>query len=149
MRNALTGEFWLPGAGSISSKTFRDGPRIDWVICGGESGAKARPSHPDWHRSLRDQCAAAGVPFLFKQWGEWLPGVVQFAPGEEAGPCSWHAYHQDGTGPDNWGGRADHWWNDGFETQPPFRPGVISTRVGKKRAGRLLDGVEHNGFPAI
>lgn len=46
---------------------------LDWVICGGESGPNARPMHPDWARSLRDQCTAAGVPFLFKQWGEWLP----------------------------------------------------------------------------
>lgn len=44
-----------------------------WVICGGESGDGARPMHPDWARSLRDQCATAGVPFLFKQWGEWHP----------------------------------------------------------------------------
>jgi protein gp37 len=48
-------------------------PRIDWVICGGESGPGARPMHPDWARRLRDQCAEAGVPFLFKQWGEWAP----------------------------------------------------------------------------
>lgn len=46
---------------------------LDWVICGGESGPKARPMHPDWPRSLRDQCVAAGVPFFFKQWGEWAP----------------------------------------------------------------------------
>lgn len=47
---------------------------IHWLICGGESGPHARPMHPDWARSLRDQCAAAGVPFLFKQWGEWCQG---------------------------------------------------------------------------
>ncbi|MEK5162050.1 phage Gp37/Gp68 family protein [Paenibacillus sp. FSL R5-0527] len=47
---------------------------IDWVIVGGESGSKARPMHPDWARSLRDQCQATGVPFFFKQWGEWSPG---------------------------------------------------------------------------
>jgi len=47
--------------------------RLHWVICGGESGPNARPMHPGWARSLRDQCAAAGVPFLFKQWGQWLP----------------------------------------------------------------------------
>jgi protein gp37 len=46
---------------------------IHWVICGGESGPGARPMHPDWARSLRDQCEAAGIPFFFKQWGEWLP----------------------------------------------------------------------------
>lgn len=45
---------------------------ISWVIAGGESGPKARPMHPDWVRSVRDQCAAAGVPFFFKQWGEWI-----------------------------------------------------------------------------
>lgn len=47
---------------------------VHWVICGGESGPNARPMHPDWARSLRDQCKAADVPFLFKQWGEWAPG---------------------------------------------------------------------------
>ncbi|OXR48132.1 hypothetical protein PuT2_13995 [Pusillimonas sp. T2] len=47
--------------------------KVDWVIVGGESGPGARPMHPDWARSLRDQCQAAGVPFLFKQWGEWAP----------------------------------------------------------------------------
>lgn len=50
-----------------------DNPRINWVIVGGESGPQARPMHPDWARGLRDQCATAGVPFLFKQWGEWAP----------------------------------------------------------------------------
>lgn len=46
---------------------------LDWIIVGGESGAGARPMHPDWALALRDQCAAAGVPFFFKQWGEWAP----------------------------------------------------------------------------
>lgn len=50
-------------------------PAIDWVICGGESGPGSRPMHPDWARSLRDQCASAGVPFHFKQWGEWRDGA--------------------------------------------------------------------------
>ena len=49
----------------------RHEPRLDWVICGGESGAGARSMHPNWVRSLRDQCVAAGVPFMFKQWGWW------------------------------------------------------------------------------
>ena len=56
-------KFWCP----------YPGPVIDWVVCGGESGAGARPMHPDWARSLRDQCVAAGVPFFFKQWGEFAP----------------------------------------------------------------------------
>lgn len=49
---------------------------LDWVIMGGESGPRARPMHPDWARNARDQCKAAGVPFFFKQWGEWLPEPV-------------------------------------------------------------------------
>ena len=90
--------------------------RIDWVICGGESGPHARPMRPDWVRSLRDQCAEASVPFHFKQWGEWTPGC---------GP--------DGEGP----------------TRHRWRGGAYSTKVGTKAAGRLLDDVEHNGFPSL
>jgi protein gp37 len=51
-------------------------PPLNWVIVGGESGSGARPMHPDWARAIRDQCASAGVPFFFKQWGEFLPGYV-------------------------------------------------------------------------
>lgn len=58
----------------------------DWVIAGGESGPGARPMHPDWARSLRDQCQAAGVPFLFKQWGEWCPGHNEALPMKTMGP---------------------------------------------------------------
>jgi len=54
---------------------------VDWLICGGESGPGARPMHPDWARSLRDQCKSANVPFFFKQWGEWLPPMQDGAPG--------------------------------------------------------------------
>lgn len=54
--------------------------RLDWVIAGGESGPHARPSKPEWFRSLRDQCEAAGVAFLFKQWGEWAS--VSEVPGD-------------------------------------------------------------------
>lgn len=83
---------------------------IDWVVVGGESGPKARPMHPQWARDLRDQCAAAGVPFLFKQWGEWLPD------------------------------------NQNPAVASPHDPsGAI--RVGKKAAGRLLDGMTHDGYP--
>jgi len=124
--------------GSISCPAC-EGPEtiyqgIDWVIVGGESGPNARPMHPDWARSLRDQCEAAGVPFLFKQWGEFLP-----AGANEADP----------TVPDVPDSRL--FWSDGekwdrFDGQ---RAGVdLVARVGKKAAGRLLDGIEWNGVPA-
>lgn len=56
-------------------------PGLDWVIVGGESGRNARPMHPDWARSLRDQCVDAGVPFFFKQWGAFLPAGQSLADG--------------------------------------------------------------------
>lgn len=96
----------------------------DWVIVGGESGPNARPLHPDWARSLRDQCQAAGVPFFFKQWGEWLP--VDSGHPDLDGP----GFGQFDHCPVNDIGDATH------------------VRVGKKRAGRLLDGREWSEFPA-
>jgi len=110
------------------------GRPIDWVIVGGESGPNSRPMHPDWARSLRDQCQAASVPFLFKQWGEFLPS------GADA---------DDPAVPDVPDTRL--FWSNGekwdcFDGQ---RAGLdLVARVGKKAAGRLLDGVEHNGVPA-
>jgi protein gp37 len=112
---------------------------IHWVICGGESGPKARPMHPDWARSLRDQCAAAGVPFLFKQWGEWLPG--------EATPDSGTAYRRCDNG-QIYGGVGNP-RRENFGTHPdPHSGRLITLRVGKASAGRRLDGREHNEFPA-
>ena len=108
----------------------------DWAICGGESGPSARPMHPDWARSLRDQCAAAGVPFLFKQWGEW--GSHGGAPSGTPGKY------------------AAHWAETGrwsfFDEAPRqfwiFGADAVRMLVGKKAAGRLLDGVQHDGVPA-
>lgn len=101
---------------------------LDWIIAGGESGHGARPIHPDWARSLRYQCAAADVAFLFKQWGEHLP-----LPGYDA-DGGWQIPQDRDVPPDM---RREHNLNG---TQ-------LWRRVGKKAAGRLLDGVEHNGFP--
>lgn len=88
--DALRGPEWQPGRA------------LDWVIAGGESGPEARPTRPEWVRSLRDQCASAGVAFFFKQWGEWAPD-----PHDELG----------------------------------------MVRMGKKRAGRKLDGRTHDAYP--
>ncbi|WP_380873646.1 hypothetical protein ACFB49_42900 [Sphingomonas sp. DBB INV C78] len=111
---------------------------IDWVIVGGESGRGARPMHPDWARSLRDQCASAGVPYFFKQWGNWRA-----------------VYDRDVEDPD-WRRCGDvmqrtprgQWLNlaggQGFHGERVVR----IEPVHKKIAGRLLDGVEHNGAPA-
>lgn len=118
--------------GGFTWRFPRPFPRLDWIICGGESGPGARPMHPDWARGLRDQCAAAGVPFFFKQWGEWAPVDLD----AERGNRDWMIISGDGDldipddrGPDEDAGEC------------------AIARVGKRRAGRLLDGVEHNEFP--
>ena len=107
---------------------------IDWVVVGGESGPKARPMHPDWARSLRDQCVAAGAPFFFKQWGEW--GRTKDLTREQRDRAKPIVIFPDG------------------HTEETLRHGAgrnegaaVSWRVGKKIAGRLLDGREWNQFP--
>ena len=103
---------------------------LDWIICGGESGPGARPMHPDWARLLRDQCDVAGVAYLFKQWGEW-------APSENCTlDCTADTLIFDETAK-TWRRSVDGGWIGD----------QAMCRLGKKRAGRLLDGVEHNGFP--
>ncbi|YBW39306.1 phage Gp37/Gp68 family protein [Nitrobacter sp. TKz-YC01] len=125
--------------GGFTAASPRQWPRLDWVIVGGESGPGARPMHPDWARSLRDQCAAAGVPFFFKQWGEWEPATEDRGHADGSMDRSGARWvHLDGlmNGP-SWH-RADH----RSDTSP-----FAMMRVGKKAAGRLLDGVEHNAMP--
>ena len=75
-------EPWLDqGYESNGPAGWMQGPSpIHWIIVGGESGRHPRPMSPTWARSLRDQCAAAGVPFLLKQFGEWGPADVNVAP---------------------------------------------------------------------
>ena len=94
------------------------GNYLDWVICGGETGPGARPMHPDWVVSLRDQCVNANVPFFFKSWGDWEPAYVSMGL---------NAKYRVFTFPDR-------------ETM---------YRVGKKTAGRILDGEEWNEFPEV
>lgn len=93
---------------------------LDWVIVGGESGKNARPMHPDWVRKVRDQCVAAGVPFFFKQWGEWVEGY----PPEQGLDIE---------------GYRDKFTHTSDPAMNKYRR-VGVRKVGKKNAGRLLDG---------
>jgi protein gp37 len=114
---------------------------LDWIIVGGESGSNARPMHPDWARSVRDQCSAACVAFFFKQWGEWARHKV-VAGGDLGGDVRAgrvRIVHPSG--------RSDVEVAEatgGRNTEPGSR---YMARVGKARSGRLLDGVNHNAFP--
>lgn len=94
---------------------------LDWVIVGGESGHGARPMHPDWARSLRDQCVAAGIAYHFKQFGEYLPkGQGHVSLTEQ------QLFYRE-----------------------EYINGQGYYRVGKHASGRLLDGVEWNQFPDV
>jgi protein gp37 len=109
---------------------FNHHPQIHWVIAGGESGNKkgVRPMHPNWVRSLRDQCATANVPFLFKQWGEWAPF---YKLGHQ--PKSKWVREEDGKTFADLKGYEGY-----FQRMYP---------VGKAKSGNLLDGKQHLEFP--
>lgn len=103
---------------------------IDWVIAGGESGPNARPMHPDWVRSLRYQCRTADVSFFFKQWGEWMP--------------SNHSNRADGTYCiiNNKGDKLT-----AQQIMLENHDQCLMVKNGKKKNGRLLDGIEWNEIP--
>ena len=120
------------------------GPWVDgigWVIAGGESGEVPRPTHPEWVRSIRDQCIAASIPFHFKQWGEWMPFDTFELAAEHEG---WGERHDlcvlwpNGIGSTALMCAGDEAWENGCRG---FR------NVGKKTAGRLLDGRVWHEFP--
>jgi protein gp37 len=106
---------------------------IHWVICGGESGPGARPMHPDWAQALCDQCAFAGVPFLFKQWGEFAPDehgeTVMLASGKIL--------------------TRNEFITTSSHTRSDLDTGAALSRVGKQAAGRHLDGQLHDEYPAL
>jgi protein gp37 len=96
-------------------------PALHWIVCGGESGPKARPIALQWARDLRDQSVAAGVPYFYKQWGEWVP------PSQMPADTFMDWDVANGTGM--------------YDRDQPWR-------MGKKRAGRLLDGRTWDEYPA-
>ena len=108
-----------PLLSAIDLRPWLSAKQIDWVIAGGESGGGARPTHPNWVRSLRDQCRSAKVPFHFKQWGHWSPEaqgevttrIIDFC--DEAGRLE----------------------------RLSWKP--------KKRSGRILDGRTYDGYPMM
>jgi protein gp37 len=151
--------YWLtgrPGWGpektspnGLITQPFTTGPRLDWVVAGGESGHGARPMHPEWAQRLRNQCVAAGVPFLFKQWGEYDP----MAPLKN-GAFDWERgviLANDGTVYQ----KGDLDYPHGPRRGDAIRAGHDRAsltgmyRVGKKNAGRELDGRTWDEYPAV
>lgn len=120
------------GGGGVGGQMITSVPARDfhWVIVGGESGPGARPMHPDWARGLRDQCTAAGVPWFFKQHGEWWP----VPDGQSRGADHW--IRSDGS---HWEIAENQPAHDGTER--------VVRRVGKRLAGNVLDGRVWEEFP--
>ena len=120
---------------------------IDWVVVGGESGPEARPMHPHWATNLRDECASAGVPFLFKQWGEWAPRsncihvLTSGLSGSDMDPqCHlWPVI------------RLTYSGGNGRELSEVCDQGedIYMQRVGRELAGRELYGALYDGYPSI
>ncbi len=137
-------EAWLPSVdGFVATPTgpvhVDDGARFpNWVIVGGESGGHARPMHPAWVQGIAAQCLAAGVPFLFKQWGEWGPtqAIYDMYPHSTTVIPARLGYKFQDMEP----GRV-------FE-YPGQHPDYTMWKLGKHNAGRLLDGQLYDQFPA-
>ncbi|MFB0841830.1 DUF5131 family protein [Paenibacillus oleatilyticus] len=99
----------------------RIGESIHWIIVGGESGPGARPMHPNWVRGIRDQCQAAATPFFFKQWGEWQQVQRTMADDQILRHKHKHSFDSE----------------------------TVVVKVGKRKAGRLLDAREWNEYPSM
>ena len=120
-----------PLVGPVNLEHFLSG--IDWVIVGGESGPGARPMHPDWARTIRDQCSAAGVPFFFKQWGAWKPTRAA-TPSDLVDARRALILSPDGR------------QSSGLMPYPP--EAWLVENIGKRTAGRVLDGRLWSEVPA-
>lgn len=138
---AVSPNLLVIGAGFLRRGQFSPGLEklrpLDWVILGGESGPGSRPMHPDWARQVRDDCAAAGVAFFFKQWGDWV--AFDAVEGDTSGFRYMAANGKSGAflqAIETLGGAV-------FESSSWFE------RVGKAAAGRLLDGVTHDAMPGV
>lgn len=115
---------WVSYEPALGPVDWSDWQFLSWMVSGGESGPSARPSHPEWHRATRDWCAKHHVAYLFKQHGSWrhMPERAHFKD----------SYREQ--------------WRRVESGMDGIRPALVFD-IGKKAAGRLLDGVEHNGFP--
>jgi len=140
LKSSLGGTIWIGGQRGCTGKHYGIGttecprelhhhhdercrPGLDWVVVGGESGPGARPMHPEWVRKIKEQCIEANVPFLFKQWGAWLPVDEDFVKSKMT--------------------------RYGVPKNIRQTENQSYLKIGKKNAGRLLDGVLHNENPEM
>lgn len=143
MKKQYTDDLLITGQAKVDMDELRSatGNGIDWIIVGGESGHSARPMHPDWVRNIRDITKDAGIPFLFKQWGEWIPFSQTDHITTNVMPL-----------------QSSYLNPDGIFIKPVAKPikfedtlagqhAALVLKIGKKKSGNLLDGIQHINFP--
>lgn len=149
VKHCVSGRGDFSDAGEVSTVSSA----IAWVIAGGESGHQARAPHPDWFRSLRDQCASMAVPFFFKQWGSYYTQSFKMTSGEPSFRM-FESFQQ-------WVNKAQTWVGsnsacvsidglqcmNGADMKKATYPVAIMDRMSKKNAGNLLDGKLHEAYP--
>jgi protein gp37 len=158
--NISTIRIYLPLEGSVMFHRRKlIGSKIDWVICGGESGHAARPMHPDWVRTLRDQCKATNVPFFFKQWGEYMPFEATPQPpffrSQTAIMHEYDGHTMNVIDPHTW--EAGKFLGCRWFDQMSAVTLCVETdsdncsflRMGKSKTSNYLDGIQHLEFPKL
>lgn len=136
--NSLTGRAEVLNSNSMDIISDEpENPRYEWIVLGFESGAKARPGHPNWARKVRDDCNKAGVPFFFKQWGSYSPMSITDKV-KKVGMCS----HCGFNFPVTQAGAEEH-------SKRCNKQAMCMYRVGKKTSGNVLDGHEHKEYPKV
>lgn len=125
------------GEHSLLDCAYVDGAALNWVICGGESGPRARPTHPDWVRDIKNQCirSTRRIPFMFKQWGTWKP-VDWYSQATHAVRIS-----------DGYTIQLDHEPYSAARCQSAPAGWCGVARLGKAESGRILEGQEYMEFP--
>ena len=126
---------------------------LNWVIVGGESGPEARPMHPEWVRSLKNQCKISGTPFFFKQWGEWYTDWLNIQTKEPVFKMypNYQKFQQK-----LWVRKGDSCIDmngkickNGGDMKTASYPVAIMQKIGKQKSGVILDGKEYKQFPKI
>jgi len=140
--NDLGLRVWVSYEPAIGPVEWMGWEFIAGMVSGGESGPGARISHPDWHRNTRDWCASHGIPYDFKQWGEWRP-TDNWYPGKPATEAvvDWYESHPVSLPLREWINGA--WVGDGGPSEEAW---PLMARIGKRKAGRILFDQVHDGF---
>jgi protein gp37 len=124
-----------PLLGPLEPDTYHG---VNWVITEGESGVRARPTHPAWVRSLRDGCQSGGIAFHHKQWGQWAPVTDEPRPGDLW--ITWEGTTREWQHDDLRFRRGHGDWLCGTET-------LVRRHRSKQDAGRELDGQVWDQYP--